>query len=286
LPATSKITRRGAVLGITASLFAPAILAKSRSVLFGLTPVFLDSDIKLTAELEQYLSEKLSSNVSLVKRRTYMEITSLLLAGQLDAAWICGLPFIQNKAQLQLVAVPVYRGAPRYQAYLIANSADEASDPKDTRGGIHVFSDPDSNSGHLVTSAWLAEMSETPTSFFSKTFFAYGHRNVIRAVGSGLAQSGSVDGYVWEVMRELEPNLIAKTKVLRKSEQMGFPPIAAARNADKAIVQEIANALISMPADPTGTRILSLLKLDGFSREPASLFDSIATSWQRVRKDT
>ncbi len=283
--ASSKVTRRSAVLGISASLFAPAIMAKPRTILFGLTPVFLDSDIKLTAELEQYLSEKLSSNVSLVKRRTYMEITSLLLAGQLDAAWICGLPFIQNKAQLQLVAVPVYRGAPKYQAYLITHATSSASDPKDTKGGIHVFSDPDSNSGHLVTSAWLAEMGETPTTFFSKTFFAYGHRNVIRAVGSGLAQSGSVDGYVWEVMRELEPNLIAKTKVLRKSEQMGFPPIAAARNADKAVVQEIANALISMPTDPTGTRILSLLKLDGFSREPASLFDSIATSWQRVRKD-
>ncbi len=67
---------------------------------------------------------------------------------------------------------------------------------------------PDSNSGFLVTRALLAENRFLPGGFFSRTFFTYGHRNVIRAVASGLAQSGSVDGYVWEVMREIEPELV------------------------------------------------------------------------------
>ena len=64
------------------------------------------------------------------------------------------------------------------------------------------FQIPTPNSGFLVTRALLAEHKLLPAGFFSRTFFTYGHRNVIRAVGSRLAQSGSVDGYVYEVMRE------------------------------------------------------------------------------------
>jgi phosphonate transport system substrate-binding protein len=280
-----KLSRRAALAGIAAAIFAPAVHARSKPVLFGLTPVFLDSDIRLTAQIESYLSEKLARPVQLIKRRTYMEITSLLLADQLDAAWICGLPFVQHRSQLQLIAVPVYRGAPKYRAYLITNASEESNDPLSTRGKIHVFSDPDSNSGHLVTSAWLSELNETPTTFFSKFFFAYGHRNVIRAVGSGLAHSGSVDGYVWEVMQEVEPALIERTKVLRRSPEMGFPPIAASRIADKEVTQAISKAMVEMPEDPVGRNILSILRLDGFSAETPELFDSIAASWLRVRRD-
>ena len=73
------------------------------------------------------------------------------------------------------------------------------------RGDVHAFSDPDSNSGFLVTRHRLTTMHGRPERFFSRYFFTYGHRNVIRAVAAGLAQSGSVDGYVWEVVREVEP---------------------------------------------------------------------------------
>ena len=64
---------------------------------FGLTPVFLDSDIQLLAALQRYLGDQLDHPVELVKRRTYQEITLLLLSEQLDAAWICGYPFVQYR---------------------------------------------------------------------------------------------------------------------------------------------------------------------------------------------
>lgn len=45
----------------------------------------------------------------------------------------------------------------------------------------------------------------------------YGHRNVIGAVALGLVQSGSVDGYDWEVMREIEPELVSNPAQSRHS---------------------------------------------------------------------
>jgi phosphonate transport system substrate-binding protein len=75
----------------------------------------LDSDLRLTRDIEAYLTRRVGRTVTLVKRRTYMEITSLLVAGHVDAAWICGLPFVQHRAQLEIVAVPLYRGASTLQ---------------------------------------------------------------------------------------------------------------------------------------------------------------------------
>ena len=251
---------------------------------FGLTPVFLDSDIELLHELQTYLSEAMGREVSLIKRRTYQEITALLLSGELDAAWICGFPFVQHADRLALVAVPLYQKQPLYQSYLIVPSDRSVDSWEGLQGDIHAFSDPDSNSGYLVTATLLAQHDLTPAQFFSKTFFTYGHRNVIRAVGSGLAQSGSVDGYVWDVMSEREPDLVSRTRVLRRSELLGFPPIACLRNNhDSDGIATLTQALVAMASSDRGKKILGILQLDGFSVEPETTFAGIAQNYALVQ---
>ena len=108
--------------------------------------------------------------------------------------------------------MPVWNGRPLYQSYLIADAGRNATSIDALAGDIHAFSDPDSNSGYLVTAAELAGKGYKPERFFRQVFFTYGHRNVVRAVASGLAQSGSVDGYVYEVLREVEPALVGATR--------------------------------------------------------------------------
>ena len=252
-------------------------LAQIEKVRFGLTPVFLSHDLGLLTSLEEYLSQATDYPVELVQKRTYQEITTLLAAGRLDAAWICGYPYIRFREVLQLLSVPVWRGKPRYQAYLIGNADRNASGIDDLRGDLHCFSDPDSNSGFLVTSALLAERRVHPEDFFQGTFFAYGHRNVVRAVASQLAQSGSVDGYVWEVLNRIEPDLTQKTKVIWKSDWLGFPPIAApSSTAGTPKVQAIQQALLNMHEDPLGRKVLSLLRLDRFGPPAGTDFSKIA----------
>lgn len=254
---------------------------------FGLTPVFLTSDIELLAKLKNYLSRQTGREVQLVQRRTYEEITSLLLSGQLTAAWICGYPLVQYQEQLALVAVPLWNEQPLYSSYLIVPSGRGASSINDLRGDLHAFSDPNSNSGYLVTAALLAEKGLRPEGFFRETIFTYGHRNVVRAVASGLAQSGSVDGYVWEVMASIEPDLTNRTKVMLKSELLGFPPVAClASQAASSDVTAIRSALLAMREDPEGRSVLSLLRLDGFAEEPPELYAPIAAKMRLVRSLT
>ena len=271
-------------LGAFTGAAAPSTQAADRTINFGLTPVFLTSDLELLTKLKSYLERSTAYSVQLVQRRTYEEITSLLLSGQLHAAWICGYPFVQYRDRLSLVAVPVWNGKPLYQSYLIIPKDREATVVDQLKGDLHAFSDPNSNSGYLVTAALLARQRLRPEQFFRQTFFTYGHRNVVRAVAAGLAQSGSVDGYVWEVMSAIEPDLTGRTKILRKSELLGFPPIACAspeRQSEAAL--SIRKALLTMADDKEGREVLGLLRLDGFSNEEASLFDTIAEEMTLVR---
>lgn len=284
------MSRRG-LLSAALSLSAAGLVTsgarseRAQPVQFGLTPVFLTSDLELLGNLAAYLKQALRRDVQLVTRRTYQEITALLLAGQLDAAWICGYPFVQYRPQLELLAVPVWRGQPLYSAYVIVEASRAAQSFDDLAGDIHAFSDPDSNSGYLVTRGLLAEKETSPEAFFRQSFYTYGHRNVVRAVAAGLAQSGSVDGYVWEVLQEVEPELTKKTRVVRRSELLGFPPIASrkARSGSGTSV-ELARAFLQMAEDIRGRSVLSALRLDGFTASDPSLFDTIATKVEDIRR--
>ncbi|WP_439575704.1 substrate-binding domain-containing protein [Phreatobacter sp.] len=275
-PDRRRLLLAGGLAGL-ASVAAPRLGRADRPFQFGLTPVFLTSDLVLLEALQAYLTRAIGSEVRLVLKRTYQEITSQLVAGQIDAAWICGFPFVAYRSRLDLVAVPIWRGRTTYQSYLIAALGRQASTVDDLKGDVHAFSDPDSNSGFLVTRALLAERNVRPEAFFSRSFFTYGHRNVVRAVAAGLAQSGSVDGYVWEVMTETEPELTTRTRVVWRSDWMGFPPVAtSAGNLRDERVARLQTGLRNMAADPLGQRVLGLLRLDGFALADADLFRSIA----------
>lgn len=279
----SGLSRRAFIASSAAALTTPAGATPS-VIRFGLTPVMLTSDLELLSKLKAFLGRHTGMEIVLVQRRTYEEITALLLSSQLTAAWICGYPYVAYRENLELIATPVWQGQPLYRSYLIGAEGRSASSINDLERDTHAFSDPNSNSGYLVTRAALAGLRRRPEDFFRRTFFTYGHRNVVRAVASGLAESGSVDGYVWEVVSEIEPDLAQRTKVIAKSELLGFPPVAcAAKLRHSPEIEALRLALLDMPNDKDGAEVLRLLRLDGFADAPASTFDGIAEKLSQVR---
>lgn len=278
---------RRSFLAATAASFAVSASFRARaadSFRFGLTPLFLDNDIELLAMFERYFTTQLGQRIALIKRRTYHEISAMLLTGQLDAAWICDDPYVQYQDQLTLLAVPVYHGKPLYQTYVIVNVDSKAQSFDDIAGTVHAFSDPDSTSGYLITRWLLAKRETTPDRFFRDTFFTYGHRDVIRAVAGGLAQSGSIDGYVWDVMAEREPGLARKTRVIWKSDWHGFPPIVTPNPMrEMPSVQKFQSALLNMGATELGRSILSVLSLTGFTEATPGLYQNTLDKWLFVK---
>lgn len=270
------MNRRSVLIGAAAASLAGRLRAETAFRL-ALTPVFLDNDAQVIDRLHAALSDGMGRPVELVQRRTYQDITGALLEGSVDAAWVCGFPFLQHERELSLVGVPVWNGKPMYQSYLIVASDDPAQNLTDLRGAIHAFSDHDSNSGYLVTASDLARMGETPDHFFSRTIFTYGHRNVVRAVAAGLVRSGSVDGYVWEVLAQVEPAMTAGTRVIGRSEFLGFPPFAARRDrSEDADVVLFRTTILQLHETEAGRAALASLYLDRIDPGSVDLFDGIA----------
>lgn len=261
---------------IACTLYFDVAADQTTSLRIGLTSVFLDNQPQNIGIWRKYIKEGVGRDVVMLQRGSYREIIDLLLNGGLDAAWICGLPYIENKRELTLISAPLYQGAQLYRSYLIVPKDDTSTQSwTNLPRGVFVFSDPDSNSGSLYPRWSMKQAGININTYFRKTFFARGHRNVIESVATGLANAGSVDGYVWETLNRDHPEITANTRIVEKSRTFGFPPIVASNDLSDAERKALQRVLENMPEDPEGRRILLQLNLDGFVAANPSLYESI-----------
>lgn len=257
--------------------------AEASPLRIGLTPVFLDDQVSFLARWRAWLEKVLVRQVIFVQRGSYREIVDLLRAGKIDFAWLCGYPYVRFRHQLKLVAVPLWRGRPLYQSYLIVPADDQRSHSlADLRGRVFAYSDPDSNSGFLYPQYQLIAQGENPSLFFARSFFTWAHRKVVEAVGVALADGGAVDGYVWETLAEIHPELTRVTRIIDRSGDLGYPPFVARSDISAAELERFRAALLDMAEDPTGAELLRAMRLDGFIAGSPALFDGIARMAAKV----
>ena len=251
-------------------------------VRIGLTPVILADQAAFLSRWSRYLGVRIGVDVAFVARESYQSVLDLLFSNQVDAAWICGYPYIRFEPDLSLLAVPLYMGKPVYQAYLIrSNAAPLINGWSDLKHKAFAYSDPLSNSGWLVAQAQLAKAGVMPREL-KRAFFAHSHRNVAEAVAAGLAHAGSIDGYVWETMRLQKMSAVAKTEVVWKSAAFGFPPLVTRRRSPPAVTASLRHALLGMANDDVGQDLLASLNLSGFTAGSLTLFESIRSQAQLV----
>jgi phosphonate transport system substrate-binding protein len=242
----------------------------------GTTAVFLDDQIGFLRQWGSYLEQRLQRPVRFVQRTSYREIVDLLMKDDIGFAWVCGYPYVRGEPALKLVAVPLFEGKPLYRSYVIVPRSDTRTRTLlDLQGKIFAFSDPLSNSGWLVPEARLREEGLDPGHFFSRTFFTWAHRRVVEAVAAGLADGGAIDGYVYETLARLHPELTGQTRIAERSPEFGFPPVVAAPGASAAEIIALRSALVGMAKDPEGRGLLAHLNLTGFTAGSPALFDGI-----------
>jgi phosphonate transport system substrate-binding protein len=274
----------GAAISASTLLPLRALGADTRPLLIGTTPVFLDDEVAFLREWQTYLVQQLQRSVTFVHRGTYREISELVLSEKIDAAWVCGFPYMRHRDRMRLLAVPTYQGKPLYRSYVIVPNTDAKTvSILDLRGKIYAFSDPDSNSGWLVPQAELERSRIDRATFFRKSFFTYAHRRVVDAVAAGVAQGGSVDGYVWDTLQVLHPELTQKTRVASKSPEFGFPPLVARVNLPESEFRQLQDVLVRMQSEQAGLILLHKLNLDGFQPGNDQLFAGIAANMQLLR---
>jgi phosphonate transport system substrate-binding protein len=228
-------------------------------------------------QLLEYLGKQMGRDIQLVQRKTYGEINALLGKGQIDLAFICSGPYVvgKEKHDFELLAIPQVGGSHFYQSYLVVNSASQFQRIEDLKGRVFAFTDPDSNTGKLVPTFWLSQIGERPESFFSKTIYTYSHDNSILAVNRALVDGAAVDGLIWEYYHRKNPVFTSRTRIIRKSEPYGIPPIVASRSLTSELKKRLRQILLAMHRDPGGQRILQELMIERFLEPHDEWYDSI-----------
>ena len=228
-------------------------------------------------QLLDYIARNIGRDVQFIQRKTYGEINELLGKGQIDLAFICSGPYVTGKEKygFELLATPEVQKSHFYQSYLIVNKTSQFKGLEELRGQVFAFTDPDSNTGKLVPTYWLGQMGKQPETFFSKIIYTYSHDNSILAVAKTLVDGAAIDGLIWEYYHQKNPTFTSKTRIIRKSEKYGMPPIVASRFLASDLKDRIRQVLFSMHRDPQGQKILNELMIDRFTPPRDEWYDSI-----------
>jgi phosphonate transport system substrate-binding protein len=228
-------------------------------------------------QLLEYIADKLGREIQLIQRKTYGEINELIGMGQIDLAFICSGPYAidRKKSGFEALAMSRVRGSHLYQAYLIVNKDSPFHKLTDLRGKVFAFTDPESNTGKLVPTYWLSKMAAKPENFFGKTIYTYSHDNSIKAVAMSLVDGAAVNGQVWEYYNHSDPAFTAKTRIIRRSEPFGNPPVVASPHLSYQMKERIRSLLLSMHQDSQGKKILDELMIDGFIAPKNECYDPI-----------
>ncbi|MEJ2102379.1 MAG: PhnD/SsuA/transferrin family substrate-binding protein, partial [Desulfobacterales bacterium] len=111
--------------------------------------------------------------------------------------------------------------------------------------------------------------------FFSKTIYTYRHDNSILAVAKSLVDGAAVDGLIWEYYQRKNPIFTSQTRIIRKSESYGIPPMVASSAIPYELIAKIRGFLFSMHQDSKGQMILNELMIDKFVAPNDKWYDSI-----------
>ena len=114
-----------------------------------------------------------------------------------------------------------------------------------------------------------------PAPFSEKTFFylvaQQGHTGSCQRTRPGR----HVDSYVWDSLQKVDPQLVAKTRIVWKSEPFGFPPIVADHSVSKEDFDAFQDALFRMKDDPAGRALLDQTESGRLCRRITGLYKGV-----------
>ncbi len=258
----------------------------ANAIRVALAPVLSPQVTALTySAFSHYLQNHLGEPVDLVQQRTYEDTNELLESGGAQLGLVCSLPYVVGHDQfgLQLLATPDTGQGPFYYSYLIVPASSPAHSLADLRGSVFAFSDPLSDSGHLVPLYEISILGEDPLTFFRQTFFTYGHDNSIRAVADGLADGAAVDSMVYDSLVSSDPTIAHHTRVIAKWGPFAAPPMVVPPTVSPQLKSRLQQILLSMPASDKGRQILRRLGIKQFEVVPDSAYGPIRQMWSIER---
>jgi phosphonate transport system substrate-binding protein len=201
-----------------------------------------------------HIGRTLGCQTDLVVGRSFDQFA----AGEIDAGFICGLPYVrlaeQTPAPVAPLAAPVlagdrYAGRPVYFSDVIVRCDSPFRVFDDLRGRTWAYNDVDSHSGHSLTRYHLACLGES-AAFFGRIVAAGFHQRAIQLVAAGEVDAAAIDSQVLAVALRDEPELAAALRVIVVFGPSPIQPLVVARHLPDDLTAAKGDAVFTMSDDP------------------------------------
>lgn len=239
-----------------------------------ITPV---DTVKYYQDIVDYIGQKLGIPVTMIHKRTYSEMDSLIATGNVDIAFICSAPYVKNRREMgvELLVAPQVNGKTSYRSYIIVHKDSPYKSIEDLHGSSFAFTDPRSNTGWLYPVYALALKGISAEEFFDRTTYSHSHNKSVELVAKRSVDAAAIESLVYEFMVKGGSSYATQTRVIAKSEEFGIPPVVSAKGVPPEVSSKVKSILLLMHSDEKGRAILGRMSIERFVEVPDSNYDNI-----------
>src|SRR5262245_6017700 len=237
-----------------------------------------------------YLACRLDHPVDLLDGVAWEEQHRRLDAGEIDVAFICGLPYSQKHDRpdrpIELLCAPVM-AAPRYDARpvyytdVVVRRDDPARAFADLRGRSWAYNDTGSHSGYNVVRHHLLTLGET-RGYFSRVVSGGTHQGSLRMILAGQVEAAGIDSTVLETELAGRPGLEAALRTIGSIGPSPIPPVVVPRGLDRSLRARLQELFLSMAKDAAGRAVLDEGRMSGFVGVRDADYDPIRVMLRRA----
>jgi phosphonate transport system substrate-binding protein len=248
-----------------------------------------ESGVGVYQKLADHLAVKMGIPCEFVSGLAYGTINDMLKTGAVDAAFVCGMPYVLERDKpdpsVVLVAAPVmkdarYGGKPQYFSDLIVKKDSPIRSFADLKGKVYVYNDKLSNSGYNMPRYKLVELGETK-GYFGKVLRSGSHEESIRMVAQGEADASFVDSLVLDYDRAKGTGYAAAVRVIESRGPSSTCPVVASLKTPEDRRLKLQAALLGMDKDPAGRKILDEALVLRFDKVEDSMYNDIR-GWMKA----
>jgi ABC-type phosphate/phosphonate transport system substrate-binding protein len=208
------------------------------------------------AHIARYVGERVGCRTTLRVGRSFEE----LAVGQVDVAFICGLPYVRMASQatcaIELLAAPVLQGEryqhqPVYFSDVIARRDSPYASFDDVGGCVWAYNERASHSGCNLVCYSLLERGKSPA-YFGKTVKSGSHLNSLEMILKGEADAAAIDSHLSDLLHARDKGLAERLRIVDVLGPSSIPPVVVSKRVDNKLKLRMREALVTMHLDECG----------------------------------
>ena len=232
------------------------------------------------------VSERISTPIEVIAGKSYGDIETLLLSGQIDLAVMSPYAYVRAHAKdnsIRAIASHIANGTESYGAYILTREESPIRQLTDLKGKRFGFVDKRSSSGWLFPASRMLDEGLNPLTEIDGRFYG-NHARVIAAIASGEVDAGATYNAALREGRGAIPGA-NNLRVLARTERIPYDAYVVRSGFPAEAILGLQKALSSVSTRDSAGRIAlePLGDINGFIRVDDVHYRRVRDTEDRVR---